>query len=208
MIKLIRNMLAFTVLFVLFSIPVNAETKDTGVDPVDEFLETFDATLEDLSFTDYNSVWDAYDDYFYTSSRDNLNEFDDFSFSGGLDYKKFSTFSDVKTLVGYGTEGTVVGLMVYKKVADEVILIDSSIKTLGPSGLYSENIEFECDQVQYVFAAVKQAGVIQSRIYQITTKKEATKAFLENIDIDFLNNQSVPLAVPDFELPVITDIEF
>lgn len=202
MAKIIRRMMMFTLLFVMFSIPVNAETQDAESNPVEEFLEVFEMSSEDLYFNEYDSVWDAYEAYFYSSIERDLNQFGGFSFSGGLEYKKFSTFSDEKTLVGYGSEDTVVGLMVYKEVDDEVILIDSSLKQLGASGLYSENINFEGEESQYLLAAVMQDGIVQSRIYQITTKQEATRDFLENIDIDFLSDDHMPSVVPDFELPL------
>lgn len=210
MAKIIRRMMMFTLLFVLFSIPVNAETQTIESNAVEEFLGNFDMSSDDLYFNEYDSVWDAYEEYFYSSIERDLNQLGGFSFSGGLEYKKFSTFSDEKALVGYGSEDTVVGLLVYKEVDDEVILIDSSLKQLGASGLYSENINFECEESQYLLAAVMQDGIVQSRIYQITTKKEATRDFLENIDIDFLSDDNMRLAVPDFELPVrkYTGIDF
>ncbi len=210
MVKIIRRMMMFTLLFVLFSIPVNAETQSTESNPVEEFLAIFDMSSDDLYFNEYESVWDDYEEYFYSSTKRDLNQFGDFSFSGGLEYKKFSTFSDEKALVGYGSEDTVIGLMVYKEEDDEIILIDSSHKQLGASGLYSETINFEYEQSQYLIVAVMQDGFVQSRVYQITTKIEATREFLENIDINFLSDDKMRLAVPDFEirLPEHTHIDF
>lgn len=208
MMILIRRMMMLIGLLVLLSIPVQAQTNGADDKAVDDFLELFDKTSDDLVFTDFGNVWDDYQAYFYSGSQQDLNQFERFSFSGGLDFKRISTFSEEKTLVGYGDEGTLVGLLVYREDDGDIVMIDSSLKTLGASGLYSERISFDCEQVQYLMVAVMQEGLVQSRIYQITTKKVATKVYLENFDIDFIPSDLVPTTVPDFVLPELTGIDF
>lgn len=197
-------------LLMLFGISVNAEIRTSEEGVVEGFMTAFDLTAEDLTYTSpyINNYYFA--DYYYGnigSIRD-YNTYGNFTFSGGLNRLRFSAFSCEKNIVGYGIEGTTVGILVYEITEDGLQVLDHNVRRLGASGLYSDKITFGYNRMQYVVVAVREEDSVYSNVYEVTTKEMATKDFLENLEIKFISDEVAPEAVHVFDFPVMTALDF
>jgi len=175
---------------------------------IESFKSDFDLDDRALMFTSESTLSFDYSNYLLLEANDYNNLYGSFSFSSGLERFKFSTFACEKNLIGYGEEGTSVGLLVYTQSDDERIVVDHTVRTLGASGLYSDEVAFAYNQVQYLVVAVKVDDRVYSHVYEVTTKEEATKSLLENFKINFTIEEEEAATMPEFDLSVMTEYEF
>lgn len=202
----------FALLFLavlIFSIPtLAAETE--GSLTAEDFIWTFGLDETDLEFRtegyDLDFVSDSH--YIQAASMINVNRIGGFVMTNGLEYQKFSTFACERDFIGHGSEGAFLGLMVYTYVDGQALATDISMAKLGASGLYSESICFVENSKQYLLVALKEDGVTTSRVFEVTTKEAATKALLENLEIQFMKEVEEEPVLPVFELPETTVIDF
>ncbi len=193
-----------------FGMAANAQTSQSHDSSIGAFQEVFGLSDKDLTYASAVFSMSDYPEYMYTPEPrfQNQNVFGNFTFSSGLERVRFSSFSCVKNLVGYGVEGTTVGILVYTKTDDGLEVLDYNVRELGASGLYSNEVSFGYNQVQYMVVAVKDGQFASSKVFEVTTKKASTKSYLENIDIKFIPNEPTPKAVPEFVMPVTKALEF
>ncbi len=203
MIGLGRIIFIMAIFVMLFGISSLAQEVIDEASEVSEFQDVFGMDSDD--FTDEVGSGSHSDEF------ERCSDFGAFSFTSGLNHLRFSSFTKDKYYVGYGEEGATVGMIVYTMDEDAIKVIDSSIKTLGASGLYSQEISYKPMTTQYLVVAVMCEGRVVSRTYEVTIKEEATKSLLENLSIDFwhptnqLDNGGIPAV--KFTMPEVAEIE-
>lgn len=126
-----------------------------------------------------------------------------FELSTGFGDHDITTFAYEKNLVGQGASDMVVGVAVYT-IGTELLYDEdgeftgsetvydvsfSSVKVLGASGLYSEVLRYEENTEQYVTLIVRDGmNTPYYRTFRVTTIEEETKVILENIEINFIED--------------------
>lgn len=200
-----KTLMTLTLLFVM-SVPLQASEVD---DNTEAFLSVFELEAIDLDFH-----LEAFDPEMDGGYHDHGAEVD-LSYIGrlkvtrGLDYQQFATFTCERSIAGNGVEGALVGALVYEKREKGIVSAHISMSTLGASGLYSETIDFAENTCQYLMMAVRTGGHTSYRVYEVTTKEAATKEFLENLEVRFMNEKEDDVVtVPKVLLPATTKIEF
>lgn len=183
-----------------------AEISDDAT--IESFQSIFDLSDRAMIYTSENSGLRDYSNYLFIDVSEHNNVYGSFSFSSGLERLKFSAFACEKNLIGYGEEGTTVGMLVYTRVGDDLTVLDHKVRTLGASGLFSDEVSFAYNQVQYLVVAVKIEGDVFSHVYEVTTKEEATKALLENFEIKFIAEEAEEMSVPRFDVAVMMGYDF
>ena len=121
--------------------------------------------------------------------------FGNLQITSGLNKDRFTTFSSSRTVTGTGTEGTVVGLMVFRfNTASnrDIVVTQDTLVTIGKSTLFNEKINFDTIGVNYALIATKDktSANVVIKLYRITRKTEETKALLENITLNLMNGES------------------
>ena len=174
---------------------------------VHSFMTTFALDDDDLEYSSDTSGFFDYVSYFSEDEGIDYSVYGSFCFSSGLERLKFSAFACEKNLVGYGQEDSTVGLLVYTEEDGIRRVLDSKIRTLGASGLFSDEIEFAYNELQYLVVAVKTDEVVYTRVYEVTTKEASTKSLLEHLEINFMTEFEENV-VPEFDLSLMTDYEF
>ncbi len=119
-----------------------------------------------------------------------INDFNYLYLTKGFEKEVTPTFASMMNISGEGVKGTSVGVLIYTKDSSCYHVNFESIKNIGASGLYSEVLEFDFIGSNYVIVVVKKDNSLLHRQYTINRKEETTKDKLENIDLDFNNNES------------------
>lgn len=210
--KLLVQLIVIIMIVLSISATTIAAT-EVAADPFDGFLTTFDLQMSDLDYkapvakeTSAPYGWLQHS----VVTQENNNVYGSFTFSGGLNKLALSTFATEKCLVGQGEQGTVVGYLVYTKTDNAPVIVDEKIKVLGSSGMYTETVCFKEDALQVMVVAVSDGSGTIFRSYEVTTVEQATKSFLENINVKFVPSADTqPYVVPSFDLmPSLKAIEF
>jgi len=207
--RLIGTFVGLFLAVLIFGIPTHAAETERSL-TAEDFMWTFGLDETDLEFRtegyDLDFVSDSH--YIQAASMVQVNGIGGFVMTSGLDYQKFSTFACERNFIGHGSEGAVLGLMVYTYEDGRALATDSSVAKLGASGLYSDRVCFVENSKQYLLVALKENGIVSSRVFEVTTKEAATKALLENLQIQFMKEVEEEPVRPVFELPQTSEIDF
>lgn len=207
--------------FALFGVSVYAES-DNFV--MGDFIE--ETTSEDvLEHFNYNEeflielvevneagvfsgqVYSSYDVELYRSEF--LKNLGALELSTGFERDRLTTFATTKAITGVGVEGAVVGLHVFHIISDSVVSTQDSLVTLGKSGLYNETVCFDHVGVNYVLLTVEDPETFAStkRLYKVTVKELETRNKLENMTIDFFEEEEESPTIEKF-VPEIVNFGF
>lgn len=119
------------------------------------------------------------------SSAD-LNEYKTFTLNKGYNKLSHVTFANTKVFSGKGEVNTMVGVNVFNFNKDgECISTDSSIQTIGISGVYNSSISLKVGDNNLIIV-VKQNDTLLYRLFKIVVKQEQTKGELENIQLNLM----------------------
>lgn len=191
--------------------------KTTSKDVLEYFDYEDDYLIELVDTNEVNifsgPLFNFYDREIYQSEI--LKDLGPLQLSAGFEHERLTTFAPTKAITGVGEEGTIIGLHVFH--LDTVInSIDGSAKefivstqdrlvTLGKSKLYNETICFDYVGVNYVLLAVKNpiTFVTTKRIYKVTLKELATRNKLENMTINFFEEETESLSIEEFVQEIV-----
>ncbi len=168
-------------------------------------------SIHEMEFDNYANYLES------TPTTENYNSIGDFELSSGFDNHEVTTFTCEKNLIGQGVEDSLISVVVYtvkeitsfeevkdfgefvEEVEVELTynLVSSSSVRLGASGLYNEVVSFASNTVQYVTILVENEYSVEHKTYKVTTIEEEKKTILENIEINFIEEE------PLLEVPVI-----
>jgi len=127
--------------------------------------------------------------------REVLKDLGALQLSSGFARNRVTTFLKTKAIAGVGRENTVVGLFVfhYEIIANERVLVvtQDHLSTLGRSGLYNERISIDYVGCNYVLIAVEDPETyeVRYRMFKVVRKEVETRDLLENMTIDFFDEQ-------------------
>ncbi|MBN2221109.1 MAG: hypothetical protein JW708_02810 [Vallitaleaceae bacterium] len=190
------------VFFVLSISTTFAEEQSSEVKSVKEtsIAEEFSITEESLAdIVDLKELSFLSENMNSLLTSDSLSEsvvnFGNLQITSGLNKERFTTFSSSRTITGTGTEGTIVGLLVFRintATSRDIVVTQDSLVTIGKSTLFNEKINFDTIGVNYALIATKDktTGNTVIKLYRITRKTEETKEKLENIRLNLINGES------------------
>ena len=129
--------------------------------------------------------------------------------SNGFTDSSVTTFSEFKTLSGFGPEGTAVGIYVfhyetlfaYDDYTYEVMVPTlDRITHLGSSGLFSENIPLDHIGDNFVVIMVEDPETLQvtKKMFKVTREEHVTMILLENVRIDFFEEKTESPSLMEF----------
>lgn len=209
MLKFGRVFLMTLLLMMCFGIPAAAVEFGLSNSEIEGFMDRFALDEEDLVYRTTMAFGFSYHQFLNMENlglEDN-NVFGDFVFGGGLERTSLSTFATRKSLLGYGSEGMNVGYVVYRHEGDELKVSDADYRTLGASGLYQTEISFEEKCVQYLVIAVQDGSTVIHRVFEVTTMGEDDRFYLENIRIEFREEEENEPEEPFFVIPSLDGLE-
>lgn len=219
--KLVITTLLCLTFFALFGFSVYAESEDFVVDEYsqvvtnDDVLEYFgytdDYLIELVSVNEMNAfatpLFSSYDVELYRS--DVLKDLGPLQLSSGFERDRLTTFSSSKAIAGIGEEGSVVGLHVFHIETETLISTQDTLFTIGKSGLYNETVAFDYVGVNYVLLTVEDSisFATTKRLFKVTLKEIETRNKLENMTINFFEEESESPSIEKF-VPEIVNFGF
>ena len=115
----------------------------------------------------------------------------DFKLTQGFDRFYSATFSKSKYIIGEGSTGAEVGIMVFTKTKYGISLKGEPIvDTIGASGIYSKRIKFNESDEYHIVIAVKYNKKVTYKHYVVNKKDENTINKLETFDYNFFDNKA------------------
>ncbi|NDL66420.1 hypothetical protein [Anaerotalea alkaliphila] len=116
------------------------------------------------------------------------NQFGGFTMTRGLDRQKIATFATGRTISGSGDMGVNVGYRLYAKdFMGNTRVLAQTMKTLGATGFFTDYLDFNRVGTYFLAVKVVDGKGTWIRWYEITRREEATRNYLENLQINFLN---------------------
>lgn len=174
--KLLRGLLQFSLVlgfvFMFSSLTYASPTSDEQA-----FIDYFDIDESIL----YEQVENS------KETKDEVNDFDFIQFVQGFTKYYAPTFSQDKYLVGEGSAGIEVGILIYSIENEEIqVQGDITIDTLGASGIFNKTITYEVLGENHIIIAVKKEGKTVYKHFVVNRKAKETKEKLELLDINLL----------------------
>lgn len=195
--------------------------ESTSDDVLDYFNYSDDFLVEYVNANEANvfsaPLFTSYDREIYRSEI--IKDLGPLQLSTGFERDRLTTFSTSKAITGLGEEGAVVGLHVFHidKILNDiedraeqvVVSTQDRMVTLGKSGLYNETVCFDYVGVNYVLLTVENPVTFEAtrRLYKVTLKELETRNKLENMTINFFEEEVKSPSIEEF-VPGIVDFGF
>lgn len=188
-----------------FVLSISTSLAEEGDSKVESVKETSVATEFSITEESLSDIVDLKELSFLSENMNSLLSTDSLSSSvvnfgnlqitSGLNKERFTTFSSSRTITGTGTEGTVVGILVFHfntAGTRSIEVTQDAMVTIGKSTLFNEKIYFDSIGVNYALIATKDKATSNTvfKLYRITRKTEETKEKLENIKLNLMNGDN------------------
>jgi len=202
MIIAMKQVLLTTVFCLLFISFFNVSAKAMSVGGIEDRAVDEQAYLDEDMITDIIENNQSQSVEAYGSEavmQEDYYSFGSFDLTKGFKKDKTTTFSESKSLLGVGEEDTAIEVVVFYYEEDALIIDKEYFCDLGKSGVYNENLSFSHIGLNYVFVTVTESnGDKYYKLFKVVCEEEKTREQLENVQIDFLKDNSETPTIEEF----------
>lgn len=151
---------------------------------------------------------------YYASQLKDMGELE---LTSSFTRESITTFSESKSIEGFGKEGVLVGMYVFHfeseispvgDTVESIVVTQDTISEIGASEIYSETITFDYVGENYVvlISLDEETDTEVVRLFKVCRKEVVTRDLLENVEINFFEEEESP-KIQEL-VPKLTDFGF